>query len=381
MRLLKEDTDANKIRHRRYQLYYKNIRVEHGDYALHSKANRLLAADGSIVESLAVDVEKPMSEKQALTVALADQQLTEGLFKGKAKLPKGELILARNGVESVRGNYVFAYLFDIRKEYIELPLKVSDEPMRIYVDATTGLVMRRVSLMQSCFHSVAESDSLSHKHEYELPSPVSSVLPEQSQSPQIASTFIPLWGGRYGSSRSFETERSPDSQFEYRLWRQNGALITRRDTRSVRGWDATNDVTNSSATWGTSEQSATTAHWLAQQAYGFFQNTFARNGYDNNYRYPEILVNKGGNNPGREEVNARWDGNNQIWFGYAPMPTSTFGDIRPNVSRPFISADVMGHEYMHAVTQTSVPNGMFGDGEPRALNESISDIFGTAFER
>ncbi len=379
MRLLNDETDANKIRHRRYQLYFKNIRVEHGDYALHSKGNRLLAADGSIVESLAIDVDKPMPEKQALTFALADQQLTESLFKGKAKLPKGELILARNGVESVRSNYVFAYVFDIRKEYLELPLTASKEPFRIYVDAGTGSIIRRLSLIHSCASTATGSDGLAHvKDHHTLVQPS---FIEQGQTPQVAATFTPLWGGRYGSSRSFETERSPDAQVEYRLWHQNGALITKRDTRNPGGWDATNDVTNSGNVWGTNEQNATTAHWLAQQTYNFFQATFARNGYDNNYRYPHILVNSGGNSPYIDDVIAYWDRVDQLTFGYAPIPSPIFGDIRPDINKPYLTADIMGHEYMHAVTQNSVPNGLSTSGEPKALNESISDIFGTAFER
>jgi len=58
-----------------------------------------------------------------------------------------------------------------------------------------------------------------------------------------------------------------------------------------------------------------------------------------------------------------------------------FGRSNNDVS--LLTIDVLGHEYMHGVTQSATVggNGLEYHGESGALNESISDIFGTALER
>ncbi|TAE30613.1 MAG: hypothetical protein EAZ91_09780 [Cytophagales bacterium] len=68
----KDETDDKQLRHRRYQLFFKNIPVEGVEYLLHSKGNRMESANGRIVEDLDLDVDKPMKEKDALEFALAD---------------------------------------------------------------------------------------------------------------------------------------------------------------------------------------------------------------------------------------------------------------------------------------------------------------------
>ncbi len=103
------------------------------------------------------------------------------------------------------------------------------------------------------------------------------------------------------------------------------------------------------------------AHWLTQQVHQYYNSKFQRNGFDGAGRYPHILVNLGG------DPNAAWDGDSTIGFGRAPSGIS------------YTIADVTAHEYTHAVTQkTANLEYVYESG---ALNESISDIFGTAFER
>ena len=72
-KLAKDKTDSKRTRHQHYQLYYKNILVEGADYGLHFRGDNLQTAHGRIPDGLAIDVSKPISEKKALDVALADQ--------------------------------------------------------------------------------------------------------------------------------------------------------------------------------------------------------------------------------------------------------------------------------------------------------------------
>lgn len=372
MRLISDETDFKEIRHQKYQLYYKNVRVEDVQYYLHSKKKRLNVADGRIVENIDIDISKPMPESKALDFALTDQKLSADLFKGKDKLPKGELIIARIGEDFVQSNYRYCYAFDIENEGIDAPKGALAEPYRIYVDAASGAVVRRYPLRHQCFGGSSHST-----HDTDAPVIRPEKLANTVNAPLVASNFTPLWGGRYGGNQVFETEPFGG---QYRLSHQNGALITRRDVNRTGEWASNPDIFNPSTAWGTNSQNATTAHWLTQRVHTFVQ-TFApdQNGYNRQGAYPRILVDLTiGTVP---QVDAYWDRNGQIKFGFAPFPSSIVGDFRANTSRALLTADILGHEYMHAVTQNTVPGDLTYYGESGALNEAISDIMGTAFER
>ena len=65
-------------------------------------------------------------------------------------------------------------------------------------------------------------------------------------------------------------------------------------------------------------------------------------------------------------MNAFWDGTQM-----------TYGDGAYD-ARPLTSIDVAGHEMSHGVTEATANLNYFGDAG--GLNESTSDIFGTAVE-
>ena len=307
-----------------------------------------------------------MPERRALEVALADQKLTVDALKNK-ELPKGELLIARIGEEPISQNFKLCYAFDIRD--VELTgSKDAAEPQRVYVDATTGQAVRRDPLIYKCFHAPAHTD----KDFLAATSPIDKEkLSVFSQAPLVASTFVPRWGGRYGGNQTFETEAS---EGRFRLSHQNGALLTRRDVNSNGQWFSNPDVLNGSTNWEANAQNATTAHWLTQRVHQFYQQFSPdQNGYNRNGAYPRILVDY---NVFGDQVNAFWNRSDQLAFGFAPINAT---NDNPNFSRTLVTADILGHEYTHAVTQNNA--NLEYRGESGALNESISDIFGTAFER
>lgn len=55
-----------------------------------------------------------------------------------------------------------------------------------------------------------------------------------------------------------------------------------------------------------------------------------------------------------------------------------FGDGNGSTTWPLVSIDVVGHEYTHGLTRRT--SNLIYQDEPGALNESFSDIFGTAIE-
>ncbi|WP_100618152.1 M4 family metallopeptidase [Bacillus cereus] len=136
-------------------------------------------------------------------------------------------------------------------------------------------------------------------------------------------------------------------------------------------YDAKNQWMFPSTVWSSLNRSlyskydapAVDAHYHSGIVYDFYKNYFNRNSYDN----------KGG--PIRSIVHYGQNYNNALWNGFHMV----YGDGDGQNSISFSGAlDVVAHEFTHAVTQYS--SGLIYENESGALNESISDLFGTLVE-
>ncbi|SOE16235.1 Peptidase propeptide and YPEB domain-containing protein [Streptomyces sp. 2323.1] len=102
----------------------------------------------------------------------------------------------------------------------------------------------------------------------------------------------------------------------------------------------------------------------AAQAWDYFQKRFGLNGFSGDGRGPTLYAHYG-----PQITNALTDGESF---------TVIFGDGDGKSVGPFTPLDVVAHEMGHLVT---LPNNILTEqGEPTALNESTSDIFGTMTE-
>ena len=361
---LKDETDKFYTRHQRFLLYYKNIAVEGVEFTLHSSVEGILTlADGRIPEGLNADISKPMAESKALDLALANMKVTlDDLKKMDRKKPQGELLLARLSDNVVKTNFKLCYAFDV---YGNETLNA----YKVYVDAATGEIIKRIPLVHSCFGRGKTTQNI-------VENSVKAIEPAAPAAVLVSGAFFPNYP-RYMNNAgiiSFETEIDPSNTARYRLSAFNNTLNTRRitDNNIINPvWSSYNDVTNlnqgnsnsSGLNWsGNPSVNAQTAHWLTQRMYQFISQKFGRNGIDGNGTYPKILTDL-------PDFDAYWNSNNeQIVFGRSnDVFTST------------VTADILGHEYMHAITRKSV--GLVYEGESGALDEGISDIFGTALER
>ncbi|ENQ3107388.1 thermolysin Metallo peptidase. MEROPS family M04 [Bacillus sp. 491mf] len=111
------------------------------------------------------------------------------------------------------------------------------------------------------------------------------------------------------------------------------------------------------------DAAAVDAHYYAGVTYNYYKNTFNRNSYDNAGGALKSTVHYGSN-----YNNAFWNGSQMVYGdgdGYTFIPLS--GGL-----------DVVGHELTHAVTERS--SNLIYQNESGALNEAISDIFGTLIE-
>ncbi|WBQ06895.1 M4 family metallopeptidase [Kribbella sp. CA-293567] len=121
------------------------------------------------------------------------------------------------------------------------------------------------------------------------------------------------------------------------------------------------DDTWGSGTTANRQTAGVDAHYGAQLTWDYYKNVHGRNGIFNNGQGARSRVHYG-----NAYVNAFWDGTQM-----------TYGDGSGN-QRPLTSIDVAGHEMSHGVTEATANLNYFGDAG--GLNESTSDIFGTAVE-
>ncbi len=109
------------------------------------------------------------------------------------------------------------------------------------------------------------------------------------------------------------------------------------------------------------DKAGVSVHWATESTYDYYLDKFGRDSYDGNGSPIESLVN--------------WDfPNNAMWTG----SFAAYGKGDGLKFNPWVSLDIVGHEITHGVTQNSA--GLIYANESGALNESFSDIFGTAVE-
>ncbi|TCP29219.1 neutral peptidase B [Scopulibacillus darangshiensis] len=113
-----------------------------------------------------------------------------------------------------------------------------------------------------------------------------------------------------------------------------------------------------------SDPAAVDAHVNAEKVYDYYKDTFNRNSFDNEgaQLISSVHVGNGWNN-------AAWNG---VLMMYGDGDGTTFTSLSGGL-------DVIAHELTHAVTERSA--NLVYEGEPGALNESLSDIMGAMVDR
>jgi len=311
---------------------YQNIPVEYSMYIVHVQDGAIRMMNGEIYSAVKnVNTTPAISEAQALT--LATKYIGASVYKwqlpiGNANLedvpdfiktaPKGELILAPRKGDYKKGEFRLAYKFDI---YADKPLSRN----YVYVDAITGEILHKSNRL----------------HDIDVPG-----------------TAVT----KYSGNRDITTDAV--SGTSYRL-REAGRKIQTLNMQTGTNQAQAVDFTDTDNYWNNVnanfDEAATDGHWGSEMTYDFYLNTFNRNSIDNAgmtikcYMHYDV-----------DYFNAFWDGS-----------TMNIGD--GDGSGNVLSAlDIMAHEMTHGVTQYEA-NLDYQD-EPGALNESFSDVLGTAVE-
>lgn len=336
MRTRRVEKDRIGFTHERVSQTYNNIRVEDGEYIIHSKDGYVQTANGMWFDGIAVNTNAALTKDQAVAKATAyvgASQYRWQMPEMEAALkeisgdpdatyyPGGELVIVCRNGDIMAKDYVLAWKLDV---YAFAPVS----RQWIFVDAQTGEIVHT----KNRIHNI--------------------------DTPATGTTM-------YSGTQSFTCDSNAGSYRLREAARGNGirTLDCNNSTNTGNAVDFTNATTNWTTT-ANDDDAARDAHWGAEGTYDYYLNEQGRNGLDG---AGMMMISYVHYDSGLD--NAYWDGTSMSYGD---------GSQQPGGFNPLVSLDVCGHEFTHGVTEHS--SGLDYQDESGALNESFSDIFGTALE-
>ncbi|MFC4801637.1 M4 family metallopeptidase [Neobacillus sp. GCM10023253] len=262
--------------------------------------------------------EKKVNANQAIKIAEADL----GISPDYDKKPSADLVVFTHGDDAD-----YAYLVNLNF------LEPKPGNYNYFIDASTGEILNKYN-----------------------------DLHEAKTGPGVTGTNTTGSGvGVLGDTKALNMLLSSSTYYLQDNTRGNGVITYDASNRSRTPgslWTSVDNLLNSSY-----ESPAVDAHYYAGKTYDYYKNVFGRNSYDNNGGALKSTVHYG-----RNYNNAFWNGTQMV---YGDGDGTTFIPLSGGI-------DVVAHELTHAVTDTS--SDLVYQNESGALNEAISDIFGTLVE-
>ncbi|MFN1215403.1 M4 family metallopeptidase [Chryseobacterium kwangjuense] len=339
----------------KYQLYHEGIKVEFANYMLHYVKGSLVSMNGETYDTSDLNTQPDVVESIALQNAMkhigAKVLMTNTEYGKEINYqPKGELVFVP--VEASNGKYrlLLSYKFDI----------FSAEPFlrsHVYVDAKSGAVLLNDQVMK---HTGEHSHGKGQ-------SQISLAGPENNSKQDFASIFVAGSAQtKYSGTKSIETTLV-SGKYALKDNTRGGGVNTYNNNNANYTSLTKNNITDTDNNWTTAEHSsmgndvALDVHWGVEKTYDYFKDTFNRNSYDNQGAVLDSYIH----------VRNSWE--NAAWTGNAMV----YGDGATNF-KPLGAFDVTAHELGHAVCQETA--NLVYQRESGALNEGLSDIWGTVVE-
>jgi len=346
--MVKAETDELKITHQTFQQRYKGYPVQFAQFRLHEFPDKPLEGNGHFISNFSQTIPTVLTFLQALDrakqyfpaqVYMWQDTMEEASLKRRSHerkttyYPKEELVwaISNRKLRDMRvDNYSLAYK-------IVLAGKIPFFTKEIYIDARTGNLINEFERDYNCGSQSFSSNFNGTK----------SVSYQNTGLTHKLVDDCGLGDDIYTSDNG--TSASPYSK------------------ASTASWPTTNNF-----------KSACTSLWALREAQKYYFNIHSRNGWDTivsdvDLRQNAIFYrdktppldspyyfNASFNNVGICLV-----GNNQ-----SSGPNGANTTVNDDVN----TLDVLAHEMTHGVTFSS--SGLVYNGEPGALNESFSDIFG-----
>ena len=349
MLLFETDQDEQGCTHNHYQQYYKNIKVEGGEFFEHLCGCYVYLINGKIIEGLNFNAQPTYTEQQALAVALTNIGATKYAWEdpiweqgikddtenpNATYYPTGSLVLTRAAGTTVETtNYRLTWRFEIAA------INPSSQKT-IYVNANTGAVLR--------------SENMSRDNG------PAGTLYDGTQ------TIDTKWfGGLHGH--------------HHLIAKDNEKNVETKNGSKEEGWDNLPHVFDNDDNWGMDAPTvnATSAHWVVTRSLDFYKDTYGRKGIKNknNSRVRVFGNSTLANNAVYRKSLSNNPSYDYIEFGKTDA-TNIYG-IPAGIG--YASLDIGGHELTHGVTFNEA--NFAYEGESGALDESFADIFGTMVER
>ncbi|TMU87588.1 peptidase M4 family protein [Bacillus sp. BHET2] len=305
----------------RIQQTYQNVPVWGSTQSAVVRSNGILQAlSGSVIADLdkkMTSSKKKINAKKALSIAKKDLALNPTLEKEA----KPELVVYTDGDSAS-----FAYFVNLNFLY------PSPGNWNYFIDAKTGKILNKYNDM----HEVNGTNQ------------------------------VGTGKGVLGDSKPLNTTLSSGKYYLQDNTKGNGIYTYNMNNRTffpqffLPGtlWSDSDNVLNA-----TYDAPAVDAHYFAGVTYDFYKDHYNRNSYDNQGAslVSSVHYSSGYNN-------AFWNGSQMV---YGDGDGTTFAPLSGGI-------DVVAHELTHAVTDST--SDLVYQNESGALNEAISDIFGTLVE-
>lgn len=319
--------------HFNYLQSHNNIMVEGAAYKLHISPDRPMKGNGHLVYGINAIPNPAINSEQAFTIALdfmnaesfywespeMEQILKQTLNDPEATyLPKAELVFANKDYSQIGADYKLAWKFDI-SSFGEKGRKI------VFVNANDGAIL------------------------YALEGHMDDAVEGSGNT-------------RYAGLQSFITDSVSEGLYVLKDDTRGGGIHTWNLETSTNYGDRV-DFTDDDNFWDNTENAddaALDVHWGMQETYDYFLNEHGRDSYNDNGGALTVYVHYDNN-----WFNAQWTGNGVMRFG-------------DGGNDPLTAIDVASHELTHGVTEYTA--GLIYQNESGALNESYSDVFGTAVE-
>lgn len=326
---------------KKYQQFYKGIKVEFGIQNSVSENENLKTINGKYVEIQNIEIKPKLTEREALNFALKAVGAKEYMWEKKENeeflkkeqndnsatfYPNAEIVIIEKDLFGEKPTPTLAFKFNI---YASSPLSRD----YIYIDANNGEVILKDPIIKHI---------------------------------QGSGTT------RYSGQRTFETQQS-GTQYKLRDYSRGNGIETYNMNRTANYAGATDFIDNDN-NWTSSEynnankdNAALDAHWGTGKTYDYFLIKHNRNSYNNsgavlkNYVHANLIAMGYPSND-----NAFWDGQ-RMTYGDG---TSSFDALT--------SIDVVGHEIGHGVCSNTA--NLIYSKESGAINEGLSDIWGAMIE-
>ncbi|MCB9314639.1 MAG: M4 family metallopeptidase [Lewinellaceae bacterium] len=321
-------TDNIGVTHHLFHQHHSGVQVEGAVMVLHERNGELTTANGQLAAFtqtgnqplIGIDLarQKSIDAVGAKSYAWEDETL-ENQLRADTKspdtswFPQPQLVYVQRdrSKQFLAENMALAYRSLI---YATDP----HEPFDIYVDAYSGQVLQKESLIIECVPGTGATN--------------------------------------YYGQKSIDVEASGS----------NFVLFDDCRGLGVKTYTGTfGNVTSTTTSFPASSQNQNSGHWCVEQTYDYFFNAHLRNSFNDAGAVMTTRV-------GGYGANACWD---QV-LKYVTILDGDGGGL----SKSLAALDVVGHEWTHAVTQFNGTGGLNYNYESGALNESFSDMFGTMVE-